>query len=92
MKRQATYTAEVPIKFSFLADNELSGDELFEVAKKELMKVLASGYFDVETKRVEVVDKVTHYTKEEKEAQNKMWAEIFRRPQTTIEINIGGIR
>ena len=67
----------MPIRFSFLADNDLTDDEFYEVVKSELNKRLEDGYFDILPEEYDVVDKVTHYTREEKLAQNKVWNEIF---------------
>ena len=77
MKRRATYTVEVPIRFTYSADNDLSGLELHKSAQDELKNRLVNGYFDVITKDLEVVDKVTHYTREEIREQNRMWDEIL---------------
>ena len=72
-ERKATYTVEVPIKFTFCASNSLDCYELHEAAKKELVRRLVNGYFDVLSERAEVVDKVTHYTLEEKIQQEREW-------------------
>lgn len=77
MKRRATYTVEVPIRFTYLADNDMSLEELHISAEKELEQRLINGYFDVLNKKLEIVDKVTHYTREEKQEQDKRWAEIL---------------
>ena len=76
-ERKATYTVEVPIKFTFCASNSLDCYELHDAAKKELVRRLANGYFDVLGERAEVVDKVTHYTREEKLEQERLWNEII---------------
>ena len=76
MERRATYTVEVPIKFTYSADNDLDREELLASAEKELQNRLINGYFDVLTKRLNIVDKVTHFTREEKRAQEKEWEEI----------------
>ena len=76
-KRLATFTVEVPLKFTFAADNDLQCQELHEAAVKELNKRLKSGFFDVLDERLEVVDKITHYTLEEKREINRRWQEML---------------
>jgi hypothetical protein len=77
-KRRATYTVNVPIQFTFAADNDLDCEELFKVATQELFKRLENGYFDVLTEKLEVPNKITHYTREEIRARNEMYDKIFR--------------
>jgi hypothetical protein len=77
MKRRATYTVEVPIRFTYSADSDLDREQLLASAEKELEQRLINGYFDVLEKKLEIVDKVTHYTREEKLAQEKMWEDII---------------
>ena len=76
-KRKVTYTVTLPIRFSFLADNDLTLDEFYEVVKSELNKRLEDGYFDILPEEYCVVNKVAHYTREEKLAQNRVWNEIL---------------
>ena len=40
MKRRATYTVEVPIRFTYLADNDMSLEELHISAERNLNKDL----------------------------------------------------
>lgn len=77
MKRRATYTVEVPIRFTYSADNDLTCMELIENAQQELNRRLENGYFDVLTEKLNVVDKKTHYTREELQAQKERWDEIL---------------
>lgn len=77
MERRATYTVEVPIRFTFSDSNDLDRDKLINQAQEELNRRLENGYFDVLTKKLDVVNKVTHYTREEIQAQNKRWEEIL---------------
>lgn len=76
-RRKATYTVRVPMQFSFLADSDLTIEELAAVVSLELNKRLADGYFDVLPSDFEITEKVKHYTREEKLAQKKLWDEIF---------------
>ena len=75
-ERKATYTVEIPIKFTFCGNNSLSGEDLLKEAIIECYKRLESGYFDVLEDKVEVVDKKTHYTLAEKKEMDKQW-EMF---------------
>ena len=77
VKRQATYTVEVPIRFTYSADNDLDCEELHKSAIKELEQRLVNGYFDILLKRLDVVDKVTHYTREEKKKMDEDWERFF---------------
>lgn len=77
MERRATYMVEVPIRFTYSAGNDLNEEEVLKSAEKELQNRLISGYFDVLTDKLDIVQKVTHYTREEKKAQNKAWEEII---------------
>lgn len=77
-KRLATYTVEVPLKFTFAGDNLLDRDELISEALKELDKRLNNGYFDILEKKLSITDKVTHYTREEIRERNRQWAEFLR--------------
>ena len=77
MKRRATYTVEVPIRFTYSADSDLDREQLLISAEKELEQRLINGYFDVLDKKLQVVDKVTHFTREEIREQKKMWDEIL---------------
>lgn len=76
-ERKATYTVEVPIKFTFAGNNDLSGDDLFKVAIKECYKRLESGYFDVLENELHIRNKLTHYTREEIRERNRQWEEFI---------------
>ena len=76
VERKATYTVEVPIRFTFADKNMLSGDDLFKAAIAECHKRLESGYFDVLTQELHVRNKVTHYTREEIRERNRQWDEF----------------
>ena len=76
-KRQATYTINVPIQITFATDCDIDVEELYEKARKEVTKRLVSGYFDVLTEKVEVVDKLPHRTRQEILAEKKAWDEFF---------------
>ena len=76
--RKATYKMIVPLQFTFCGENDWDCDELYENAKKELYRRLANGYFDVLVEKLDVDKKMTHYTKEELEEQDKAWKEFLR--------------
>ena len=78
-ERLATYTVEVPIRFTFASSSNLDCKELHDACKKELKRRLENGYFDVLENKVEVVDKDIHYTREEKIEREKYWQMIFGR-------------
>lgn len=77
MKKNATYTVEVPIRFTFTEDKNLNGSDLISRAEQELEKRLVNGCFDIIADKLDVVSKVVHYSKKEKEEQNDFWAQIF---------------
>lgn len=76
-KRQATYTISVPMQITFVADNDLDADEFSEVAKQEVFKRLANGYFDVYPDKYDILKKETHYTTEEKRVSDLIFASLF---------------
>lgn len=76
--RMATYTMRVPLQFTFCGDNDWDCNEIFENAKKELYKRLANGYFDVLVEKLDVDKKMTHYTREELEEQDRAWLESIK--------------
>ena len=76
-KRLATYKVKVPLQFTFAGDNDLDRDELIKACINELNKRLDNGYFDVLEDKLEVVDKTTHYTKEEIRERNRQWQEFL---------------
>ena len=78
VKRQATYTVEVPISFTFDADYDLDSREARELAYKELDIRLINGKFKVFEKLLEVIHKDIHRTREEKERANREWEEFLR--------------
>ena len=75
-ERLATYTVEVPLKFTFATNSDLGFNELYALALKELYKRLDNGYFDLVEKKLDIVNKVIHYTKEELAEQERIWKEI----------------
>lgn len=76
-KRKATYTVEIPIRFTYTANNEMGDKEFLESVEKEVYKRLENGYFDVFIDKAEVVSKLTHRTREEIIAEKKKWDEFF---------------
>lgn len=76
-KRQATYTINVPLQITFAADCDITEEELYSTAEKEVYKRLASGYFDVLTAKIDVVSKLPHRTRQEILAEKKAWEEFF---------------
>ena len=76
-KRKATFTVKVPIQITFVADDKLDCEELFKFAEKEIEKRLESGYFDVLNQQIEVVDKITHYSRDEIRQRNRAWQEFL---------------
>lgn len=77
-KRQATYTVQVPIQFTFVYDNDIDLDELYKRITVEAYKRLTdgnpqSGYFDVLEKDIEIVNTCVHKTREEIEQEDRAW-------------------
>jgi hypothetical protein len=78
MKRNVTYVVRVPMQFTFVATNDMTQEEFAEAVKKETMKRLANGYFDVLPEEYDVRKEYPHYTRQEIEAENKRFAEFFK--------------
>ena len=76
MKRRATYTVELPIRFTFLAYNDMSNEEWKQCINRELNRVLDDGYLSTYEERAVVVKKDIHYTTEEKREIEKNEKEI----------------
>ena len=79
--RLATWTATVPIKITFAADERLDGDEVFEAAIKEIHKRtedgnVESGYFDILWEEVAIVEKEIHRTRAEILEEKRQWLEF----------------
>lgn len=77
-KRQATYTIEIPIRFTVAGDNDMDCKELFDWAVKQAYERLQSGYFDVMENDVEIINKITHYTRKELLEREKAWQKFFK--------------
>ena len=78
MKRRATYTVEVPIRFRFSAEADIGEYERYAMAEKELEQRLINGRFEVLTKQLDIVDKAIIYTREEKQESQRQWEEIIK--------------
>ena len=81
--RKATCTVKVPIQFTFLVDNDMDLEELFNVAEIELERRLQNKYYDLLRDEWELVKKDTHYTREEKakmEKEKREQQRIFPKP------------
>lgn len=75
-ERLATYTMEVPLRFTFVAGNNLTISEFYAMAEKELLKRLDNGYFDIVEEEMSVVKRIVHYTREELEEEERVWKEL----------------
>ena len=78
-KRNITYTIQVPIQITMVAENTLTPEELEERVDKEVCKRLLDGRFDVFTSDFTIKHQRPHFTAEEIKEQDRLWEEIFKK-------------
>lgn len=75
-ERLARYTATVPITFSFKTADDIDLKHLYKQAAAYLEMCLDSGMYDLG--EINVTGKQTLYTKAEREAEDKRWADFIK--------------
>lgn len=75
---KATFTVTVPVKFTFVEDARLSGEDLFNKAVQYGYINLSKGNFDVLENETTIIKKDTHYTKEEREYLDNFWDNLTK--------------
>ena len=96
-ERIATFTFDVPLRFSFDALADTEPEMLLKMADSYIDLVLKSGKFDIREKGLNLVKVEKHFTKEELEERKraaKAFDEFFGEPLTNLGqiLNIKSLR
>ena len=77
--KKARFKARVPLTFEFMGNANLSGDELFNEAERQLRKAIKKGLFSTHNPDLEILNKERIKTEKEKREEKLFWDSLFAR-------------
>ena len=76
-ERKATFTVEVPVRFTFTAKAKIDCDKLIKMAERQAMLRLKGIDVRYDSNKVDIVNKQVEYTREDKAKEDLFWAQMF---------------
>ena len=77
-ERMATFTVEIPVRFTFRASANTESDVLIHVAMMEAQRRLYNADVDYKNSEIDIVNKKVEYTAEDIAEENAFWAKVLR--------------
>lgn len=75
--RVSTFTVEVPVRFTFKANETIDSESLWKMAKKEAEKRILSGNIEWKDGEVAIVKEVKQRTAQDIAEENAFWAHVL---------------
>ena len=76
-ERTATFTVEIPVRFTFKASAKTDSDVLLQVAAVEAQRRLYNADVEYKNSEIGIVNKEVEYTAEDRAEENAFWAKIL---------------